>query len=114
MTMQTKLNKIKTALLAVSSNTYHYTAPASADLPYIVWYEESEGGSAHSDNKKIEQGVDGWVELYTLTEFDSKFDSIQTALNSIEGLAWEWSNTNAGDPLVGDDIIHHSWRWSLG
>lgn len=115
LTIQSKLQSVKNALLAVSDRVYHYTAPTNAKVPYIVWYEESEGGSLEANNHKAEQAVYGWVELFTQTEFDPLFDSVQNALNSVEGLAWTWNDTSYGDPARDDDkVIHSSWSWSHG
>ena len=113
MSLQTKLSTIKTALTGIQNlSVYHYFAPSSATIPYCVWNEDGEEGSLQTDNHKVEQRVSGYVEYFTKTEFDTMFDTIQTTLNGIDGLYWEWESTIYGDPLSEDNnTLHHTWSW---
>lgn len=114
MSMQNRLADLKTALVAVSTSCYHYYAPSTAKAPYIVWYEDSEDNSLLLDNHKARQALSGYVEYFTKTEFDSVFDSIQEALEGVEGLSWTWQATQYGDPTQGDtNLIHHTWSWRM-
>lgn len=114
MMIQDKLNNIKNALLSVSTNVYHYEAPPKRNVPYIVWYEEGETTSVEANNHKIEQAIGGWIELFTNTEFDPLVDAIQTALNDVDGLTWNYSNVMKGDPTEDDSMIHHTWEFDYG
>ena len=115
--MNQRLSELKTALVAVSSKCYHYFAPSSAKAPYIVWNEDSEDSSLMVDGRKARQALSGYVEYYTRTEFDAKFDAIQEALEGLEGLSWTWESTIYGDPTQSGssttDLIHHTWSWRM-
>ena len=50
-TMQSKLKKIKEALLTVTDRVGHYEIMEQTDQ-YIVWAEDSEAGSVEGDNRK--------------------------------------------------------------
>lgn len=110
-----KLSAIYEALTAISGlKVYHYFAPSQTKLPYCVWYEDGEASALDASNHKAEQAIRGYVEYFTKTEFDSVFDSIQSALNSIENLGWSYESTIYGDPSSDDDnTIHHTWSWEL-
>ena len=114
-TIQTTIQKVQTALTAIQNlDVYHYFAPSEKTLPYCVWYEEGEAGSLEADNHKREQALEGYVEYFTQTEFDGMIDSIQEALNGVEGLAWTYENIVFGDPSADDNnTIHHTWSWRV-
>lgn len=77
------LNKVKEALLTVSENVYHYTAHNQTDK-YIIWAEDSESRSIKSDNRKIQQGIEGTIDYFTKEENDETTVKIQNALNAAE------------------------------
>lgn len=97
---------LKQALVAVSTKCYHYEKPAKVTAPYIVWSEDGEDGSFHSDNHTTEQTVTGSVDFYTKTEFDSTIDEIQSALDAVCG--WELNTVQYEDETK---LIHYSWRF---
>lgn len=115
--MQTKIQKIKTALTAVESLkgiVFHDYAPSRQAEPYLVWYEESEDSALEANNIKQEQAIAGYVEYYTKTEFDPIVDDIQEALNGITGLSWKLASRIAGDPVNAENSdIHYTWTWSM-
>ncbi len=111
MTVQNRLKSFYEALCTVG-DCYHYFAPSSAKAPYIVWAEESEDSSFYADDHKQRQALSGYVDFYTQTEFDDKFDQIQTVLEA--HTLWTWDSTQYGDPTRGDDnLIHHTWSWRM-
>lgn len=115
MSVQSKIQKVQTALTGISNlKVYHYFAPSETKLPYCVWYEDGEAGSLEADNHKREQALSGWIEYYTKTEFDPMVDAIQTALVGVEGLGFRYENAVYGDPRSEDNnTIHHSWSWEV-
>lgn len=116
-TIQTKLQRVSAALVgiqALNNKVYHYFAPSSVKIPYVVWYENGEASSLEASNHKAEQAIAGYVDYYTKTEFDTAVDSIQTALNGIENLSWQYESTIYGDPTSEDNnTIHHTWSWRI-
>ncbi|MFR5876326.1 MAG: hypothetical protein ACLUFN_07540 [Eubacterium sp.] len=74
-----KLQQVKTALLTVTDDTYHFAAPNNSE-DYIVYSENSEGGSVEADNYKLEQSVSGLIYFYTKKENHPFVDEIQQAL----------------------------------
>lgn len=112
--IQDRLRALKEALVTVSNDCWHYDAPSDKHVPYIVWYEDKEDNPLNLDNHKVRQSISGYVHYYTLTEFDPAFDSIQEALDSIEGCSWSWETTQNGDPTQNDNnIIQYTWSWRL-
>lgn len=113
MSVQNKLNELYTTLANIAS-CYHYFAPSGAKAPYIVWAEDSEDNSFQADNHKVRQAFSGYVDYFTKAEFDANFDSIQNALDDLEGISWTWDATQYGDPQHEDDnLIHHTWSWRM-
>jgi len=108
--LTSKLKKLNTALTAVTSKSYHYTKPASVKAPYVIWTEESEDGSFHADNAEKEQEVVGYIDLYTLKEFDPLIDVVQGALARLDGCAWRLSTVQYEDETK---LIHYTWEWRL-
>lgn len=114
MSLQTRIRNFYQGLAGLNINCFHYFAPSGAKAPYIVWNEDSEDVSFDADNHKVRQSISGFVELFTKTEFDSRFDTIQSFLDGFENLSWTWEATQYGDPTNGDDnLIHHTWSWRL-
>jgi len=99
---------IKAALLTVTSNLRHYDATGLI-VPYIVWSEDTQSDAVYGDGKMKEQAIQGTIDLFTKTEYDSKVSQIQIALN------------NAGIGFYLDSIqyendtkyIHYQWIFSI-
>ena len=104
-----RLKAIRDALTPICDNVYHYWRP-KMQAPYILWQETSDGSSFDADNKKAEQAISGTVDLYSKTEYDPLFDSIQEALQGIEGLTWSFEDATFEDET---GLIHHSWEWTI-
>lgn len=104
----TILSEIKTELVKVTANCYHYRRPVNgAKSGYIVWQEDSEEGSLETDNIKTEQQLHGTVDYFTLTEFDTTIDSIQSALNGIM-CGWRLLAVDYEDET---NLIHYEWEF---
>lgn len=111
--IQSRLRQLYTELAGVA-DCYHYFAPSEAKAPYIVWAEDAEDTSFDADNHKVRQSIGGYVDLFTPLEFDDRFDSIQSVLDSFDGLSWSWESTQYGDPQnENDNLIHHTWSWRM-
>lgn len=110
--IQTTLQSLYQQLNSVSESldVYHYEKSEDADVPYIVWAEDGEESSFHSDNGKHEQVIGGVVDYYTQTEFDSNVDTIQTKLNELSGCSWLLDSVQYEDDTK---LIHYHWRWEM-
>jgi hypothetical protein len=78
-------------------------------VKYIVWAEEGQTGSSHSDNIMNIQVYGGTIDLFTKDEYDPLFDDIQTAMNKA-GMAWSWNSTQYEEDT---GFIHHEWVWEV-
>lgn len=110
MSLQSKLQKVETALAAINGlDVFHYWRPAPSTR-YCIWQEYNEGISLDADNHKREQAVSGTVDLYTNVEYDPFADEIQEALNSIDVCRWEYEGSVFENET---NLIHHSWTWTV-
>ena len=106
--LQTNLKRIGDALAELTENCYHYYRP-KMEPPYIVWAEDSESSSLDVDNHKAEQAISGWVDYYTLTEFDEMVDRIQDALNTLP-IGWRLDSVDYEEET---NLIHFSWVFEV-
>lgn len=103
------LKTIYEALCGIQgANVFHYEKPAAVKAPYIVWAEDGEGESFHTNNHKAEQVISGSVDLYTLEEFDDLVDDIQEALDEV--CAWRLDAVQYEDETK---LIHYSWNFEV-
>lgn len=109
MNTQGRLQHIQTALTSIEGlKVYHYWRPKMI-APFCVWQEE-EGSAIWASNHAKELEISGSVDYYTRAEFDPVIDSIQNALNSIE-CGWNLEDVQYEDDT---NLIHYSWRFSVG
>lgn len=111
MTLQSKLKRIGEALTeALGASVYHYWRP-QMQPPFCVWAEDAEDGSLDVDNRKAGQTIVGYVDYYTKTEYDPALDTIQEALDGIEGaFGWTLDSVQYEDDT---GLIHYQWHWSV-
>ena len=102
-----RLRIIKSALNSVQNLTvYHYHAPKSAaGTTYCIWAEDGEENSFYSDNRKS-QRIHATVDLYTQTEYDSRADDIQEALEIEPRIDWSLNSVQYEDET---GYIHMEW-----
>lgn len=101
------LRGVKTALLTVTNEVYHYRRPKDPTEKYIVWAEDSEDSSFAAGNRTEEQQLHGTVDYYTLTEFDENVDLIQTALYEA-GIGFRINSVQYEDET---NLIHYEWEF---
>jgi len=99
-----KLSDIRDALLEVIPDVFHYEAWAKPDK-YIVWAEDNESDADHGDNKKIMQIIQGTIDYFTKTEYDSNVKLIQEKLNYID-VAWRLNSIQHEEDT---GYIHYEW-----
>ena len=111
MSLVSKIQKVAAALIPLSENVYHYWRPRPDGVDqYIIWAEDSEENSLNGDNKKLEQGLHGTIDLFSKNEFDPLIDESQNAINGVENLSW-WLNSSQYEDDTG--LIHHEWEWFM-
>lgn len=106
--MLSSLENVMNALLTVSDNVYHYTAPAGSER-YIVWAEDSEYASLEADNYKPGQTIEGTIDLFTKDEDDPFFLEIPTALNAAN-VGWSLNSVQYEDET---QFIHYEWLFRV-
>lgn len=106
--LQTKLQELYVPFLSLDCAVSHFRR--SGKPPFVVWAEDGEQDSFHTDNHKKEQQITGIVDLYTLTEFDSLVDDVQEILNG-ENVGWRLNSVQYEDET---NLIHYQWRWWIG
>ena len=102
------LADVKTALLTVTTNLRHYDATGLI-APYVVWSEDTQADAVYADGKMQEQGIQGTIDLYTKTEYDSKFSQIQAALNNA-GISFYLDSIQYEEDTK---LIHYQWIFSI-
>ena len=102
------LADIKTALLTVTNNLRHYDATGLI-APFVVWSEDTQADAVYADGKMQEQGIQGTIDLFTKTEYDSKFSQIQTALNDA-GISFYLDSIQYEEDTK---YIHYQWIFSI-
>ena len=106
--MIASLIKVRDALTSIDGlSVYHYWRP-NMSAPFCVWAEYGESSSLQANNHKREQAIGGYVDYFTLNEFDETVDSIQVVLNSVEGLGWSLESVQYEDET---NLIHYQWRF---
>ena len=106
MTLQDKLKKLYEPFLNLGCDVFHFTR-GDTRAPYVVWSETGEESSFHANDRKQEQQLTGFVDFYTLTEFDPIAGDIQEVLNS-EEIGWTLSSVLYEEET---NLIHYQWRW---
>lgn len=107
--MLSSLEKVKDALLTVTtSNVYHYTAPANSTR-YIVWAEDMEYASLQADNYKPGITIEGTIDLYTKDEDDEYIYQIPVALNEAR-IMWELNSVQYEDETK---FKHFEWLFRV-
>ena len=99
---------LKTALLTVTNNVYHYEA-LEATAPYIVWAEDNEVNQLSADNSKCYQVVQGTIDYYTLTDNDPNVNAIQNALAAAD-ISFTLNSVQYEDETT---LIHYEWLFEV-
>ena len=90
MAQMNELEKYK-ALAVIAQN-------AGADEELVKWV-----------NHKAEQAIHGYIDYFTLTEFDSAVDSVQDVLDS-HGSEWRLNDVQKEEET---NLIHYSWEFTV-
>lgn len=111
MSLVLKLKILAAAFAPLADHVYHYWRPRPKGVNrYIIWAEDTEDNSLNGDNKKLEQGLHGTIDLFSIDEFDPLIDEIQNKLNDIENLSWALSSSQYEDET---GLVHYEWDFYL-
>lgn len=106
--MELTLTDLRDALVTLTDKVYHYTAPSQMTVPYIVWAEDSRRDLV-ADNKHIEAGTEGTIDLFTPNEDDPLMTAIPGVLNDLQ-IPW-YQNSVQYEKDTG--LIHYEWVWGI-
>lgn len=106
--MLSSLESVMNALLTVTDEVYHYTAPADSKR-YIVWAEDDEVAALVADNYKPGQTIEGTIDLYTKDEDDLWIQSVPDALNAAR-IGWSLNSVQYEDETR---FIHYEWLFHV-
>ena len=109
--LMSKLQNLRDAFVAVHSKTYHYQRPDRSAAPFAIWKEDHEDLSLEANNCKAEQGIVGYLDYFTLTEFDPVVDAFQSCLNGLGDVKY-W-NLDSVDKEDETGLIHYCWSWRV-
>ena len=102
------LTDIRYALLTVLPGAvYHFEASESAQAPYLVWSEDTQGSARHANNTMLCQAIQGTVDLYTRDEYDPLFDKVQRAF-AVHHIPFRLRSIQRERDT---GLIHYEWIW---
>lgn len=107
MSVASKLIPVRDMLLGVMPEVYHYFRIVKKNR-YIIWAEDAEENSKHSDNQKDLQQITGTIDLFTKKEFDGAVDQIQDGLNGLENVGWRLNSVQYEEET---NFIHYEWTF---
>lgn len=102
------LEELFLALQATGYAFAHYAWSKAPDGDYGT-YSESNGNDLIADDKHIERGTEGYINLFTRDDTDTPRVKIETALNSMN-IAW---NLNSVQYENDTGYIHYEWEFGV-
>ncbi len=100
-----KPSDIKTALLTLTPEVYHYFARANNRMAYVVWQEDSTQ-NFYGDNRTAEHGWSMSVDLFTKVENDPLMESIPELFDGL-GVPYRVESVDYEDDT---QYIHVTWE----
>ena len=108
--LQQRIRSFGEGIEARCGKAYHYNRPAREKAPFLVWAEDGEGDTElDADNRKREQTIHGFVDYYTLEEYDPAVDDIQEFLFE-SGCCWHLNSVLKEEDT---NLIHYAWEFSM-
>lgn len=102
------LEELFLALQATGYAFAHYAWSKAPEGDYGT-YAESNGNDLIADDKHIERGTEGYINLFTRDDTDTPRVKIETALNSLN-IAW---NLNTVQYENDTGYIHYEWEFGV-
>lgn len=110
MSYNSMLKKVRDALTGITGlKVYHYTADVNQGDPYCVWMEDGEGSSLEADDRKEAHSINGTIDYFTQTEFDTKIDLIHDALKNAK-IGFYLNSVQYEDETR---YIHYEWVFNV-
>jgi len=108
--LQNRLRAFGAELAGTCSEVWHYNRPTRTQPPFLIWAEDGEGDMPlNADNAKVEQTIHGYIDYFTLTEFDSAVDDIQDVL-AAHGSEWRLNDVQKEEET---NLLHYSWEFNI-
>ncbi len=109
MSFQTRIKQIRDVLTSIEGlKVGHYTFSGDT-VPYVVWAEDTESDSVEGDNYKLEQAIQGTIDLFTKQDFDPLVDAIQNALKTAK-ISFYLNSVQYEEETR---LIHYEWVWDV-
>ena len=89
---------------------FHYRADSIKRDKYIVWAEDNQSGASYADNKTKSITLQGTIDYFTKTEYDSLVNTIQKTMNDSK-MTWRINSIQYEDDTK---YFHHEWVWEVG
>lgn len=102
------LEELFLALQATGYAFAHFAWSKAPEGDYGT-YAESNGNDLIADDKHIERGTEGYINLFTRDDTDTPRVKIETALNSLN-IAW---NLNTVQYENDTGYIHYEWEFGV-
>lgn len=102
------LEELFLALQATGYAFAHYAWSKAPEGDYGT-YAESNGNDLIADDKHIERGTEGYINLFTRDDTDTPRVKIERALNSLN-IAW---NLNTVQYENDTGYIHYEWEFGV-
>ncbi len=102
------LDRIKNALLAVTSDVYHFKALKKTDR-YIVWAEDGAGNQLNANNTRRQSVTTGRIHLFSKTENDNYKGDIEDVLTESK-ISFILDSVSYEDDT---GYIHHVWNFEV-
>ena len=110
MSMQNKLRSFGDSLRGICPEVWHYNRPTRTKPPFLIWAEDGEADTdLNADNHKAEQSIHGYIDYFTLAEFDAAVDSVQDVLD-VHGSEWRLNDVQKEEET---NLIHYSWEFVI-
>lgn len=102
--------QLLTSLAATGLPVAEYAWDTRPDTSYLVVAIDQEAASLEADGKKTNQAPQGTVDLYSITSDREQMQSVQAALDALDGCAWYLNSVQYEDDTR---LIHWEWVFSL-
>lgn len=104
-----KIRKIGDALGTIENLSVGHYDYFGTEIPYCVWAEDAENSSVEGDDYKLEQAIQGTIDLFTKTEYDPYADAIQDTLKA-QKISFYLNSVQYEDET---GFIHYEWVWAI-
>jgi hypothetical protein len=102
------LQNLKALLLTIGPPVHHYFASGQTDN-YIIWAEDSAGSALYADDRMDKQTIQGTIDYYTKTEYDTVAKQIEDTLNGSD-VSW-YPGPVQHEQDTG--YIHYEYIWEI-